>query len=200
MKNTRRRWPKIIGISVGGVIGLFVIVILLLPTIISSNFAKNRIVNSLEANLGREVHIDDISMSWSSGFDIKNIYIKERDDLPGDTFVRIDRILCDIKFLPLLRKQIKIRNLVIDNPEIVLQRNKEGVFNYKDKSKSSEVIPLPETMGKHSSDIVGKPVGKAKYTSLAIPYIFGIQINANTSKKAKNIPLSIPYIVIESNV
>ena len=199
MKNTRRRWPKIVGISVGGVIGLFVIGILLLPAIISSNFAKNRIVNSLEANLGREVHIDDISMSWSSGFDIKNIYIKERDDLPGDTFVRIDRILCDIKFLPLLRKQIKIRNLVIDNPEIVLQRNKEGVFNYKDKRKSSEVIPSPETMEKHATEVAGKPVGNAKHTPLAIPYIFGIQLDANTNKKA-NIPLSIPYIDIELNV
>lgn len=200
MKNTRRRWPKIVGISVGGVIGFLVIVILLLPAIISSNFAKNRIVNSLEASLGREVHIDDISMSWSSGFDIKNIYIKERDDLPGETFVKIDRILCDIKFLPLLRKQIKIRNLVIDNPEIVLQRNKEGVFNYKDKRKSSEVIPSPETIENRALEVAGKPVGKAKYTPLAIPYLFSIQLDANTNKKAKNIPLSIPYIDIELNV
>lgn len=168
MKNTRSRWPKIVGISVGGVIGLFVIVILLLPTIISSNFAKNRIVNSLEANLGREVHIDDISMSWSSGFDIKNIYIKERDDLPGDTFVRIDRILCDIKFLPLLRKQIKIRNLVIDNPEIVLQRGQKGISKYEDKGKPVEVIPSPETMKERAPEVAEKLAEKPEYTPLII--------------------------------
>jgi len=168
MKNTRSRWPKIVGISVGGVIGLFVIVILLLPTIISSNFAKNRTVNSLEANLGREVHIDDISMSWSSGFDIKNIYIKERDDLPGDTFVRIDRILCDIKFLPLLRKQIKIRNLVIDNPEIVLQRGQKGISKYEDKGKPVEVIPSPETMKERAPEVAEKLAEKPEYTPLII--------------------------------
>jgi uncharacterized protein involved in outer membrane biogenesis len=179
MKNTKRKWPKIVGISVGSVIGLLALVILLLPTIISSNFAKNRIVNSLKTSLGRDVHIDDISMSWSSGFDIKNIHIKERDGLPGDTFVKTDRILCDIKVLPLLKKQIKIRNLVIDNPEIVLQRGKKGISKYEDKGKPVEVIPSPETMEEYAPEVVGKPAEKPEYTPLIIlPLLSDIRIKA----------------------
>ena len=137
---------------------------------------KNEIISTLEEILNREVRIDDINMSWSSGFDIKNIHIKEREDLPGDTFLKVDRILCDIKLLPLLRKQIKIRSLVIDNPEIVLQRYDEGVLNYE--GKPAEVIPSPEIMEKRPPEVVEKAVGEVKYAPLALPFIFNIELNA----------------------
>jgi hypothetical protein len=177
-KISKRRWPIIVGISIGGVIGLLAILILLLPSIISSNFAKNRIISSLEANLGREVHIDNITMSWSSGFNIKNIHITERDGLPGDMFAKVDRILCDIKLLPLLKKQFKIRSLVIDNPEIVIQRDNEDAFKYEDKARRAKVIPSPEIIEKRTPKVVEKPVEKVKHASLAIPYIFDIELNA----------------------
>ena len=83
----------IVGISIGGVIGALIIIVSLIPTIVSSGMVKNKIINNLEAGLSRKVQIDDINMSWSSGIDIKNIHIKERDDLPGDTFVKVKRIL-----------------------------------------------------------------------------------------------------------
>jgi hypothetical protein len=117
-------------------------------------------------------------MSWSSGFDIKNIHIKEREDLPGDTFLKVDRILCDIKLLPLLRKQIKIRSLVIDNPEIVLQRGKKGISKYEDKGKPAEAIPSLKTMEKRAPEVVEKAVGEVKYALLALPFLLYIELNA----------------------
>ncbi|HJO48917.1 MAG TPA: hypothetical protein QF625_08225, partial [Candidatus Scalindua sp.] len=96
VKTRKRRWPKIVGISIGSIICILAIIVSLIPTIVSSNMVKNKIINNLEASLSREVNIDDINMSWSSGLDIKNIHIKESSDLPGDTFVKVNRILCDI--------------------------------------------------------------------------------------------------------
>ena len=55
-------------------------------------------------------------MSWSSGLDIKNIHIKEREGLQGDTFVKVNRILVDIDFIPLIKKQIRINDMIIDSP------------------------------------------------------------------------------------
>ena len=93
VKTHKKRWPMIVGVSFGGVIGVLIIIVLLIPTIMSSGMVKNKIINSLETGLNRKVQIDDINMSWSSGLDIINIRIKERDDLPGDTFVKVKRIL-----------------------------------------------------------------------------------------------------------
>ena len=103
-EKNRKRWPMIVGISIGGVIAVLVIIVSLIPTIVSSGMVKNKIINSMETGLNRKVQIDDINMSWSSGLDIKNIYIKERDDLPGDTFVKVKSILCNIDFVPLIKK------------------------------------------------------------------------------------------------
>ncbi len=177
-KTPNRRWPKIVGICIGGIIGLLAIIVSLIPTIVSSDMVKNEIINTLEVILNREAHIDDLNMSWSRGFDIKNIHIKGRDGVPGDTFAKADRILCDIKLLPLLKKQVKIRSLVIDNPEIVLQRDKERVSKYEDKGKPAEVIPSPEITKKRAPVVEEKPVAEIISAPLALPFLFDIELNA----------------------
>lgn len=144
-KTHKRRWPMVVGISVGGVICAFIILVLLTPLIISSGVIKNKIINNLETELNRKVQIEDIKMSWSNGLDIKHIYIREREDLPGDTFVKINRILCNIDFFPLIKKQIRVNDLIIDSPEIVLQRDKGGAFNYEDISKPIKTESVTET-------------------------------------------------------
>ena len=172
----------IVGISIGGVIGVLIIIVSLIPTIVSSGMVKNKIINSLEAGLNRKVQIDDINMSWSSGLDIKNIHIKERDDLPGDTFVKVKRILCNIDFVPLIKKQIRINDLIIDSPEIVIQKDKQGLFNYEDKRVSIEPGPTPEIVEKPTPDVTRKPVGKPVPTPLVIPALLSdLKINAKVS-------------------
>jgi uncharacterized protein involved in outer membrane biogenesis len=181
--NTRkRRWPMIVGISIGGVIGALVIIVLLIPAIVSSGIAQNIIINNLEASLNRKVQIDGIHMSWSSGLDIKNIHIKEREGLPGDTFVKVKRILIDIDFIPLLKKQIRINDMIIDGPEIVLQKSMDGTFNYADIGKPVEPVPAPEIGGKSVPGVVKKPVEMPKYNPLIIPAILSdIKIKAKVS-------------------
>ena len=182
VKTRKRKWPMIVGISIGGVICILAILVSLIPTIVSSNMVKNKIINNLEASLSREVNIDDINMSWSSGLDIKNIHIKESSDLPGDTFVKVNRILCDIDFFPLISRQIRINDLIIDSPEIVLQKRKEGVPGDEDISKPAAPTPAPETVEKPVPEISGKPVERPKYTPLVIPvFLFDTRIKAKIS-------------------
>ena len=164
----------IVGISIGGIIGALIIIVSLIPTIVSSGMVKNKIISNLETGLNRKVQIDDINMSWSSGIDIKNIQIKEREDLPGDTFVKIKRILCNIDFVPLVKKQIRINDLIIDGPEIVIQKDEKGLFNYGNKSAPVEPGSTPDpgiTQGKvdkPTHNVTGKPSGKPAHTPLVI--------------------------------
>ncbi len=184
VETRKRKWPMIVGISIGGVICILAILVSLIPTIVSSNMVKNKIINNLESSLSREVQIDDINMSWSSGLDIKNIHIKDGNGLQGDTFVKVNRILCDIDFLPLIRKQIRINDLIIDSPEIVLQKGREGVLSDENISKPVKPTPTPapEIVEKPAPEISGKPVEKPKYTLLVIPaFLFDTKIKAEIS-------------------
>ncbi len=164
----RKRWPLIVGVSIGGVIGVLIIIVLLIPTIMSSGMVKNKIINNLETGLNRKVQIDDINMSWSSGLDIRNIHIKERDDLPGDTFVKVKRVLCNIDFMPLIKKQIRINDLIIDSPEIVVQKDKKGMFSYEDRSKPVASGPTPGIVEKPAPDVARKAGGKPEQTPLLL--------------------------------
>lgn len=181
VKTHKRRWPMIVGISIGGVIGVLALIVLFVPTIVSCGMVKNKIINNMEASLNRKVRIDDINMSWSSGLDIKNITIEERDGLPGDTFVKVSRIFCNIDFLPLIKKQIRINSFLIESPEIVLRKDKDGVFNYEDIGQPVKPTPSPGIVEKPEavSDRKGKPDEKKKHTPLAIPALLSdIRIKA----------------------
>ncbi len=182
VKTNKRRWLIVVGISVGGVIGMFIILVSLTPLIVSSDMMKNKVINELEIGLDRKVQIEDIKMSWSGGLDIKNIYIEEREGFPGDRFVKIDRILCNIDFIPLIRKQIVINDLMIESPEIVLQKDDEGVFNYEDICKSEKTVSSVESAESTFSDVSVKPARKPKYNPLVIPAIlFDLKIIANVN-------------------
>jgi len=190
-ERNRKRWPVIVGISIGGIIGVLIIIVSLIPTIVSSGMVKNKIISSIEEGLSRKVQIDDINMSWSSGLDIKNIHIRERKDLPGDTFVKVKRILCNIEFVPLIKKQIRINDLIIDGPEIVIQRDENGLFNYEDKRISIESGstpgpgPTPEKVEKPTPGVARKPAGKPVPAPLVIPALLSdlkIKAKVNNGK------------------
>lgn len=176
VKRAKVRWIKIAAIFIGSVFGLLAILIFLLPTILSSEIAKGSIVNIIETYLNREVEIKDLNMSWSGGLDIKDLLIKEKSGLPGDTFIKVDRFYCDMEFFPLIRKQFKIKSLVIDRPEIVIQRDKNGRFNYEDIGKSANVI----SSSVHSGILINyveANTGNIKYSPLAIPYLLDVVLN-----------------------
>ncbi len=190
-ERNRKRWPVIVGISIGGIIGVLIIIVSLIPTIVSSGMVKNKIISSIEEGLSRKVQIDDINMSWSSGLDIKNIHIREREDLPGDTFVKVKRILCNIEFVPLIKKQIRINDLIIDGPEIVIQRDENGLFNYEDKRISIESGSTPgpgstpEKVEKPTPGVARKPAGKPVPAPLVIPALLSdlkIKAKVNNGK------------------
>ncbi len=183
VKTRKRKWPMIVGVSIGGVIGVLIIIILLIPTIMSTGMVKNKIISGLETGLNRRVQIDDIDMSWSSGLDIRNIHIKQRDGLPGDTFVKVKRVFCNIDFMSLIKKQIRINDLLIDSPEIVIQKGEKGVFDYEDKRRPlGPESSTPVIVEKPASGVSKKPGGKSEHAALVIPaFLSDLRIKAKVS-------------------
>ncbi len=172
----KRRWPKITGISIGAVFGVLGILLLLIPTFVSSNMAKKRIINAMETNLGRKVEVDDITMSWSDGIEVRNILIKEREGVPSDAFVKVDRFFCDIQFFPLIKKQLRIRELIIDNPEVVVHRYKETVFDGDRKAPKSQQPAEKEDV--RVPEVTSKPAESQALSALALPFALDIELKA----------------------
>jgi uncharacterized protein involved in outer membrane biogenesis len=116
-----------------GMIGL-----LLIHYFLDPDLYRNVIQESLAATLGREVSIGKAKISvWGGvGIAFEEFRIKDRS-LTFD-LLRSKRLILKVKFLPLLRREIKWKRIVFEQPTLHLQREKNGRFNIYDGPLTTE--------------------------------------------------------------
>src|SRR4030066_366808 len=147
-------FKKII-IAIGSLIAAIVILIIIAGIIIIIKVDKEFISSQMSRALNRQVYIEKIDVSIFSivsGIEIKNVAVsnfKTHQQLAvlqgkhvaaGDVFTGMESMNFKIRFLPLLKKQFDLKELVLYKPVINLSRNKQGVLNIDDllKPRSKE--------------------------------------------------------------
>lgn len=113
------------------VFGLSVI----LPRLLDLNRYQAQLTNLMQTQLQRPVHLGNSHFTWVRGpaFSFDEPLIKERNG--QGQFLAARRISFRLALLPLLTKQIKLREIVIDGARISLSRSKEGFLNIDDLIK-----------------------------------------------------------------
>jgi len=118
--------------------GILIVLLIITSVAIKLIFTKEKLLSMIqpkvEEALNRKVAIEDISPSIFKGLgvDIKGLEIS---NLPGFTYehlFKIKNFSVRIKFWPLLQKRIEVRKIILDQPEIYIERNKEKVLNVAD--------------------------------------------------------------------
>ncbi len=113
------------------VFGLSVI----LPRLLDLNRYQTQLTNLLQTQLHRPVHLGNSHFTWVRGpaFSFDEPLIQERNG--QGQFLSARRISFRLALLPLLTKQIKLREIVLDGARISLSRSKEGLLNIDDLIK-----------------------------------------------------------------
>ena len=147
---------KKILITVGSLIAAILILIIAAGIIIMLKVDKTFIESQMSKALNRQVYIEiiDVSIfSIVSGIEIKNLAIsnfktpQQLTALMGkpvateDIFTGMEALRFKVRFLPLLKKQIDLKELVLYSPIINLTRSKQGVLNCDDLIKSKKKNP-----------------------------------------------------------
>ncbi len=129
----KKGWKIFFGVAVG-----VVILLALASVAVKIVFTKQRLVSLLipriEGALQRKVEIEDVSLSiWGGlGVDVKGMRIFNPEGFEQESLFRFDQLSIRVKFLPLFQKRIEIKKLIIDAPQINLERNKKGITNFGD--------------------------------------------------------------------
>ncbi len=89
---------------------------------------KALVIPPAEKALGRKVEISDISVSLFSGIKIRDLTVAEADN--KNVFVHIDAFILKYRLLPLLRKKIAIDRIILKKPQIHINRDRKGKFNF----------------------------------------------------------------------
>jgi hypothetical protein len=140
-------------ITIGSLIAAILILVVIAGIIIIIKVDKAFIASQIAQALHRQVYIEKIDVSIFSivsGIEIKKVAISnfktppQLADLQGkpvpvsDLFTGMETLRFKIRFLPLLKRQFDLKELVLYNPIINLTRSKQGVLNCADLIKSKK--------------------------------------------------------------
>jgi len=151
---------KKILIIIGSFIGAILVLIIAAGIIIMLKVDKAFIQSQMSKALNRQVYIEKIDVSIFSivsGIEIKNVAISNfktpqqlavlagKPVAAGDVFTGMEALRFKVRFLPLLHKQIDLKELVLYSPVINLTRSKQGVLNCDDLIQSKKQNPADKT-------------------------------------------------------
>jgi len=85
----------------------------------------------LESAFGREVEIGGVHLGFLPPALVANdIRVGANPGFASPNLLELRSLRCDLAILPLLRRQVALRSLVIDTPKIRLEQNADGDWNY----------------------------------------------------------------------
>jgi uncharacterized protein involved in outer membrane biogenesis len=121
---------KAITYAAGAIIGLLAIVALALSLFLDINAYKPRIEAAALAVTGMEVSIGGrLGIGFFPGLQVtfEDLHIRNR----GTELVTAGKGRIGIGFLALLNKSVRIREVVLEQPSITIERGRDGRFNYE---------------------------------------------------------------------
>jgi uncharacterized protein involved in outer membrane biogenesis len=120
------------------IVGSVLVVIVVAVVILAANL--NKIVNSKKGMLlaqarqqtGRDISIGDVGVTlWPGlGAKVSDVVVGEDPAFGTEPFVRARQLIVNVKLLPLLHKQVEIKRLVLDEPNIVVIKKDAKTFNF----------------------------------------------------------------------
>jgi len=132
---------------VGIVVVVLIVVAIALPFFVNVNSFRPQIESSLSSALGRPVKIGNLGLSIFSGSVVADqLSIGDDPKFSNQPFVQAKSLKVGVELLPLLfSKQLNVTHLVIEQPEITLLRNREGIWNFSSLGNQGQPTTAPET-------------------------------------------------------
>ena len=121
-----------------------IVLLLALPAVLSSDFARQKIEGYLSQELKKPVSIEAISFSWGEGLSVSNFKSVNRDQTP---FANLSALKLLLSWPSLLSGKLDIVTLDIKGIDVTVTRDKEGKTTLSDmlETPAQEVTPEKES-------------------------------------------------------
>ena len=148
MARIRRR--LLFWIIAGLLIAIFVGSILFLRSVVVPQRYREVIEARLREATDRDVRIGRTSLRFLGGFGIEfeDVVITDRNG--NSDFIRIEGLILQVRLLPLMRRQLRWKSLILDRPSVRLRRSLKVDFHFRPKGKD-----LPSTGQKGYTHVLG---------------------------------------------
>ena len=132
----KRSYVKISGLVFFSIGAVLISLAFFLPRLIDINAYRDDIIKILQQSLNRKVSFTtgEFSMHLGPTFTFRDVTVRESDN--SADFLVAKRITIHLALLPLLDKKVVMRDVILDDSTIHLQRNSQGVLNIADMLES----------------------------------------------------------------
>lgn len=115
---------------------LFLVIGPLLPRLIDISTYQQQIVTLLEDSLKRKISLGGIRFAWRFGprFVVDDLHLRERTST--DEFLSAQKVTFRLGLLPLLRRQVVLRSIMVDGLQARIVRQADGTLNIDDLLQS----------------------------------------------------------------
>ena len=195
------KWGLIV---IASLVVIIIAAILIIPRVVDVQKYKPELEKKIAEASGRPFSVsDDLRLSvfpWA-GISFSNLHLGNVKGFEEKDFVRIKSFEVRIKLIPLLSKDIQVKKFILNEPRMVLVKNKYGRVNWE----------LPKKTGKPKKD-VKVPVEKILETGLPISALWvedfsikngevlWIDHAAGTRKQVSNINLTLQEVSLDCPV
>ncbi|MCU0577753.1 MAG: AsmA family protein [Desulfobacterota bacterium] len=124
-----------------GIVFALVVILALLPFAVDLNKHKGAILEHIRTVTARQVDFGSIRLTILTGLGAEITGMRIADDPAFSTgdFLTLKGAKVKVALLPMIKREIKVRKVVLDEPRLSIIRNRGGAFNFK-----TLLIPRPE--------------------------------------------------------
>lgn len=134
----------------GGLLLLLVVAIVALPILVDPNDHKDRLLQLVKDQTGRELVINDrleLSVFPSLGVTTGGVTLSNASGFGKEPFAKINTLDLRIKLMPLFSSRLEVDTLVLNGLTLNLAKDKNGRTNWEDlagKTKKKEAEATPD--------------------------------------------------------
>ena len=125
------------------VAGGAVVVAFVVPAVLSGDAAAKTASEVLTQRLGRAVAVGDLEFGWSSGLAVRQVSIASPEGFAKRPFFTIGEFSVRPRILSLFSGRFVIDDVVIDGPEIYVERHADGAMNLPTMGGAPAPAPAP---------------------------------------------------------
>ncbi len=126
---------KILAITLGSIVALLIVGAVILSLVVDPNKYKDNIIQIVKQHTGRDLKIDGkISLSFFPwlGAELPPMQLSNAPGFDKKPFAEVGQAGIQVKLLPLLRKEIVIKQVTLDGLRLRLAKNSAGATNWDD--------------------------------------------------------------------
>jgi AsmA protein len=137
------------------VVGVFIVLLLIVPFLIPVNQFRPTIEEKASAALGRKVSVGDLSFSLLGGsVSAANLSVGDDAKFSQSPFLTAKSLKVGVEIIPLIfSKSLNVTGITIENPEVTLIRNPAGQWNYSSLGGSAAKAQSAKSSSSSGADV-----------------------------------------------